>query len=67
MARGGKQKGKGKGWHGDPEGHARAGREGGEATRDEYGEEFYSEIGQRGGRRRGSKGQMSQEDLLDEM
>lgn len=27
----GKTKGKGRGWHGDPEGHARAGRKGGRA------------------------------------
>lgn len=41
---------KGKGWHGDPDGHARAGRKGGEATARERGQAFYSEIGRRGGK-----------------
>lgn len=49
MKKGGKGKGKGKGWHGDPEEHARVGQMGGEATFDEYGEGFYSDIGQMGG------------------
>lgn len=41
--------GKGKGWHGDSEGHAEAGKKGGETTYSEYGQEFYSEIGSLGG------------------
>ncbi|MDP2671637.1 MAG: general stress protein [bacterium] len=39
----------GSGWHGDPEGHAEAGRKGGEKTASERGPEFYSEIGRKGG------------------
>lgn len=39
----------GKGWHGDPEGHARAGRKGGEKVAAERGSEFFSEIGRKGG------------------
>lgn len=38
-----------RGWHGDPKGHAQAGRKGGEATAKKYGREFYEEIGQKGG------------------
>lgn len=41
----------GRGWHGDPEGHADAGREGGETTARKYGPEFYSEIGRKGGKK----------------
>lgn len=40
---------KGRGWHGDPEGHAKAGREGGEKVAEERGSEFFSEIGKKGG------------------
>lgn len=40
----------GRGWHGDPEGHARAGRIGGEKVAAERGESFYSEIGKKGGK-----------------
>ncbi len=40
---------KGRGWHGDPEEHARVGAEGGQATSDKYGPEFYEEIGRKGG------------------
>lgn len=42
-------KGKGRGWHDDQKEHARVGKKGGEATFEEYGEDFYSEIGQMGG------------------
>jgi len=42
------EKQEGSGWHGDPEGHAEAGRKGGEATA-QKGSEFYSEIGKKGG------------------
>lgn len=41
---------KGRGWHGDAKGHAAAGRLGGQATAEEYGVQFYHDIGQRGGR-----------------
>lgn len=44
------KKGKGKGWHGDPMGHARAGKKGGQATASTHDETFYSEIGRKGGR-----------------
>lgn len=40
----------GRGWHGDSEGHARAGRIGGEKVASERGESFYSEIGKKGGK-----------------
>lgn len=43
------KKRQGSGWHGDPEGHAEAGRKGGQTTSRERGEEFYSEIGRKGG------------------
>lgn len=39
----------GSGWHGDPKGHAEAGRKGGETTAEAKGPEFYSEIGRKGG------------------
>jgi hypothetical protein len=38
-----------RGWHGDPKGHAEAGRKGGETTSQKYGKEFYEEIGKEGG------------------
>lgn len=44
-----KMKSKGRGWHGDAAGHARAGRLGGQTTAEEYGAEFYHEIGRKGG------------------
>ena len=40
---------KGRGWHGDPERHRQAGAKGGQATLEEMGYEFYSNIGKRGG------------------
>lgn len=39
----------GRGWHGDPAGHAKAGQKGGESTARKYGREFYEEIGEMGG------------------
>lgn len=42
---------KGKGWHGDREGHARAGRAGGKKTAQTHGEAFYSQIGRKGGQK----------------
>lgn len=41
--------GVGKGWHGDPEGHARAGRKGGKTVLAKRGEGYFSEIGKKGG------------------
>lgn len=41
---------KGRGWHGDSDGHRRAGRKGGQKTAAEYGQEFYHIIGSKGGR-----------------
>lgn len=40
-------KGKGKGWHGDPEGHAAAGRKGGEKV--SQNRQHMAEIGRKGG------------------
>jgi hypothetical protein len=40
----------GRGWHGDPTGHAKAGRKGGEATARNHNSKFYEEIGKRGGK-----------------
>lgn len=41
---------RGKGWHGDPRGHAKAGRKGGQATAKTHGEDFYRKIGAKGGK-----------------
>ncbi len=41
--------GQGRGWHSDPEGHAKAGKKGGEATSKSHGEQFYQQIGIKGG------------------
>lgn len=41
------EKGKGKGWHGDPEGHAAAGRKGGEKV--SQNRQHMAEIGRKGG------------------
>lgn len=41
---------------------SRAGRRGGEVTRDMYGEEFYSEIGRLGGRKRSAGKAKKQDD-----
>ena len=43
------QKPKGKGWHGDARGHAKAGRKGGQSTYDTHGSDFYKKIGAKGG------------------
>jgi len=40
---------KGRGWHGDSTGHAKAGRKGGLATKRNQGVEFYEDIGRKGG------------------
>lgn len=40
----------GRGWHGDSEGHAEAGRKGGEATSESHDRSFYEEIGSEGGK-----------------
>lgn len=49
MAGGNNKNGSGRGWHGDPEGHARAGKKGGDKVSQERGPEFYEEIGKKGG------------------
>lgn len=49
----GNKNGKGRGWFGDPEGHAQAGRLGGETTALTKGESFYQQIGRKGGQKRG--------------
>ena len=43
------QNNQGQGWHGDSEGHARAGEAGGSKTAQTHGKEFYQEIGEKGG------------------
>jgi general stress protein YciG len=45
-----KTRGQGKGWKGDPMGHARVGRLGGKATAQTHDETFYSTIGRLGGK-----------------
>lgn len=58
---------KGRGWYGDSEGHARAGRKGGEATASQRGQSFYSEIGRKGGKSSSKKSRRSsEEDLMME-
>ncbi len=42
---------RGRGFFGNPEQHAKAGRKGGEATAKAHGPEFYSEIGSLGGKK----------------
>jgi general stress protein YciG len=44
-----KQDGDGRGWFGDSEGHAEAGKKGGDKVAAERGPEFYEEIGEKGG------------------
>lgn len=41
---------KGRGWHGDPAGHKKAGQKGGLSTARTHDSKFYSEIGSKGGR-----------------
>jgi len=41
---------KGRGWHGDPESHKKAGSEGGKATAKFHGSSFYARIGSAGGK-----------------
>lgn len=43
-------KSKGRGWHGDPDGHKKAGQKGGLATARSHDSSFYSQIGSKGGR-----------------
>lgn len=40
---------KGRGWHGDADGHQKAGQKGGQATARTHGQDFYSSIGRKGG------------------
>ncbi len=47
----GSQESQGRGWHGDPEGHAEAGRKGGEAVSEDR--EHMAEIGRKGGEESG--------------
>jgi general stress protein YciG len=41
---------KGRGWHGDADGHKKAGRKGGLSTARTHDTAFYSEIGRKGGK-----------------
>ena len=45
-----------RGWRGDPEGHAKAGKKGGDTTASEHGSEFYEDIGSEGGSKSGTQG-----------
>lgn len=47
----GKNSSRGRGWHGDSAGHAKAGKAGGQATANSHDETFYSTIGRKGGQR----------------
>ncbi|HEY1074385.1 MAG TPA: stress-induced protein [Patescibacteria group bacterium] len=49
------EKKNGRGWHGDPAGHAKAGKKGGETTSQRFGREFYEKIGEKGGEASGGK------------
>lgn len=51
-------KGQGKGWHGDPEGHAKAGKKGGEQSGGNFknDREKASEAGRKGGESSGGGG-----------
>lgn len=42
--------GKGRGWHGDANGHKKAGKKGGLSTAATHDSEFYSKIGRKGGK-----------------
>jgi general stress protein YciG len=44
-----RKKSPGRGWHGDPQRHAAAGKKGGESTAQRHGPEFYERIGKKGG------------------
>lgn len=46
---------RGRGWHGDPSGHSRAGQKGGRTTAARYGHEFYELIGRQGGNQSSGK------------
>ncbi len=46
-------KGKGRGWRGNKQGHANAGRVGGMTTAETHNPTFYAEIGRLGGLKRG--------------
>lgn len=40
----------GRGWHGDPEGHAKAGKQGGDTMAEKHkNDNYYEEIGEKGG------------------
>lgn len=49
------EKKNGRGWHGDPAGHAKAGKKGGQTTSGKFGSEFYRAIGGKGGEASGGK------------
>lgn len=53
------KKNKGRGWHGDSAGHAKAGRKGGLTTAKRYGRKHYEKIGEKGGE--ASSGKFRQE------
>lgn len=46
---------KGRGWHGNSEGHKKAGKKGGTITSERHGTEFYKKIGRAGGKSRAEK------------
>lgn len=47
----------GRGWHGDPQGHSKAGRKGGQTTARTHGADFYKKIGRKGGQARRQQNQ----------
>lgn len=58
---------KGRGWHGDSRGHARAGAIGGKKTAKTQDEQFFSQIGRLGGKKSASvrsKNAMKQEEVV---
>lgn len=50
-----------RGWHGDPQGHAKAGKKGGKTTSSLYGVGFYKEMGRKGGKASSGKFQEGSE------
>lgn len=67
MPKGRQNKSKRKGWYGQSAEHARVGSEGGRRTAEEYGPAFYSEIGRKGGRKKGKKNMRSSSSTEEKM